>query len=57
MQTKSPRTDYGEGADGFFEDGAPVLVVLELVEAGAGRGEENDISRFGRFRGSFDGLF
>jgi hypothetical protein len=38
---------FGEGLDQFFEDPAAVFVALELVEAGAGGREQNDVARRG----------
>src|SRR5258708_3311762 len=39
----------------LFEDTATLLVVLELVEAGAGRGQEHQIAGPRRVRGNFHG--
>src|SRR5581483_2694008 len=38
----------------FFEHAPAVLVVFELVEAGAGGGEEDDVAGSGRFGSLFD---
>ena len=37
----------------FFEDAATMLVILELVETGAGGREQNDVSRLRRRGGLF----
>jgi hypothetical protein len=41
----------GQGPHGFFEDTAAVFVALELVETGAGGGEEDDVAWLGGGRG------
>src|SRR5258706_11281341 len=40
----------------FFEHPSPVFVVLKLVEAGAGRSEENDVADCGGFAGPADSV-
>ncbi len=47
MHASSINTLGSECADGCFEFAAAVLVVLEEVEGGAGRGEQNDIAFLG----------
>src|SRR5208337_3318869 len=41
----------------LFEHSAAVLVALELIEAGAGWSQKNDIARRGGFTGAPDGVF
>src|SRR5271157_6119214 len=41
----------------LFEHSAAVFVALELIEAGAGRSKQNDVSGHGGFAGAPDGVF
>ena len=45
-----------EGVDDFLEDAASVFVALELVEAGAGGSEQDDVSGFRGGCGAANGV-
>jgi hypothetical protein len=44
----------GEGVHDFLEYAAPVFIALELVEAGAGGSEQDDVSGLGGGSGAVD---
>ena len=41
----------------LFEHPSPVLVILKLIEAGAGRSKKNNVAGHSRFAGASDGIF
>ena len=47
-----PALFRGHATHLFFEDPAAMLVAVELVEAGAGRGQQHHVSRSRRFSGT-----